>query len=209
MILLADNDVILKLARCDLYSEFFPAFGVTENDLRILITARHVLTSGRIRKRCDDASFLRLKAFLDSVQDIVTSPDENEMIALTEQPRIDTGEVVLFSVCPRIPNSFIATGDKRSLTGLAEASKSHPICSNLYTRLTGRIICFEQIVLRILDHCGFEMVRTRLISGRESDKVLAILLGSGLDASEASVRAGLESYIDNLREESGTLLYES
>ena len=62
MIVLADNDILLKLACCDLYAEFLSSFGATHSDVRILNTARHVLAKRQIRKRLDEDSFVRLSA---------------------------------------------------------------------------------------------------------------------------------------------------
>ncbi|HEX5270462.1 MAG TPA: hypothetical protein VFW33_08250 [Gemmataceae bacterium] len=206
MILLADNDIIFKLARCDLYDGFLGAFEVTTDEVFILNTCRFVLTSDRAEKRCDEASFARLREFLDSVNDIEQAPDANEMVALAEQPRIDAGEAVLFSICPAVPNSVLASGDKRSLCSLTEAAVSDAVCASVCNKLTGKVVCFEQIIGRVIDHQGFDAVRDRLIVGRECDKTLAIVLGGGLDATEESVREGLASYIGDLRRTTGGLL---
>jgi hypothetical protein len=206
VIVLADNDVLLKLACCDLYGELLAAFGVTTADVLILNTARFVLDTRKVRTRLDAASMDRLRAFLAAVQDVTIAPDPVEQVALAEQPRIDAGEAVLFSVAPLVPDSLLATGDKRSLLSLTEAATTNAVCAGLCARLAGKVVCFEQIIHRIVDHHGFESVRAKLIAGRESDRVLAILLGSGLDASEATVREGLASYVNDLRRGTGTLL---
>jgi len=62
------------------------------------------------------------------------------------------------------------------------------------------------MLLQILNHCGFDEIRGKLFAGRECDKALAILLGSGLETVEATFREGLISYIEDLRKNSGTLL---
>jgi len=147
-----------------------------------------------------------MKEFMRSVADIDSTPDPNEIISLAEQPRIDAGEAILFSVCPQLPNSLLATGDKRSLTSLLEAVAGNSVCGSVYARLAGKIVCFEQMLLQILNHCGFDEIRGKLFAGRECDKALAILLGSGLETVEATFREGLISYIEDLRKNSGTLL---
>jgi hypothetical protein len=204
VIVISDNDVLRKLACCDLFEEFLQAFGVSHNEVYILNTARPVLGSKRGKKRIDEAIFQRLTVFLDSVQIISTVPDPDEQVALTEQPNIDTGEAVLFSVTPTMADSLLATGDKRSLQSLAEANDA--VCRGLCQKLAGKVVCFEQVIWKILECKGFDAVRDKIILGRECDKVLAIILGSGLDASEASVREGLISYIDDLRKQTGLLL---
>jgi hypothetical protein len=204
VILISDNDVLRKLACCDLYAEFLSSFGVSHQDVHILNTARPVLTSNRVQKGIDAPSFQRLTAFLDAVQVVAMAPDPNELLSLTEQPNIDTGEAILFSVTPRMDDALLATGDKRSLQSLAKASDKS--CRGLCRKLLGKVICFEQILRKILDDSGFDGVRDKLVLGRECDKVLAIILGSGLNATEDAVREGLASYINDLRRQTGRLL---
>lgn len=206
MIVLADNDILLKLASCDLFGELLAAFGVSYSDIRVLPTARFALTREKKRKQVGDAAFGRLRTFLDQVRDIDVAPDPEEIAVLAEQPRIDPGEAVLFSVCPKIQDCEIFTGDKRSLTSLAEASVADVTCKNLSDRLSGKVVCFEQILLRVLDHSGFDAISSKLIAGRDCDKTLAIVLGSGLDATESVLREGLSSYIADLRRSTGVLL---
>lgn len=206
MIVLTDNDIILKLAWCDLFSEFLAVFEVSPGDVRILNTARHVLTSARIRKRVNDEGHSRLIAFLSIASDIDVEPDAEDVAALTEQPKIDLGEAVLFSICPMLTDTILVTGDKRSLRALQDASSTEAACARLCERLAGRVFCFEQIIERILTRFGFEAIRDRLIRGRECDQGLAFWLGSGLDANEASFREGLASYLNEVRQTSGSLL---
>jgi hypothetical protein len=204
VIVISDNDVLLKLACCDLYAEFLSSLGVSHQDVHILNTARPVLTSNRVQKGIDAPSFQRLTAFLDAVQVVALAPDPNELLALTEQPNIDTGEAILFSVTPRMDDALLATGDKRSLQSLAGTNDA--ACRALCQKLAGKVVCFEQVLWKILDGAGFDAVRDKLVSGRECDKVLAIALGSGLNATEDGVREALTSYIDDLRDQTGLLL---
>lgn len=208
MIVLADNDILLKLARCDLFDEFLAAFGVSAAAVRILKTARFSVTSSKHRKRIGDASFALLTTFLASLADIDTTPDPAVIAALTEQTdkNIDAGEAALFAVCPLVPDSVVVTGDKKSLAGLAAAAAEDAVCKELCQSLAGKIVCFEQVLGRILDRFGFEAVRERLIDGRECDRGLALWLGSGLDATEATFLEGLTSYLRDARQQSGNLL---
>lgn len=194
MIVLADNDILLKLARCDLFDEFLTAFAVTAADLRVLRTARFSVTTARHRKRIGDASFARLTAFLAAVADVDADPDPAAVAALTEQTdkNIDAGEAVLFAVCPLVPDSVIVTGDKKSLAGLAAAGAEEATCTALCRSLAGRMFCFEQVLARVLDRFGFDAVRQKLIDGRECNRRLALWLGSVLDATAARFRERLD-----------------
>jgi hypothetical protein len=204
VIVIADNDVLKKLACCDLYAEFLAAFKVAIDQVHILNTARAALSAKRHRKQMDEASFQRLTGFLRAAKVITTAPDPDEQLALTEQQNIDDGEAVLFSIAAKDKSSRLATGDKRSLCSLASAKDT--TCRRICKKLAGRVTCFEQIICTILDSARFDAVRDRLIMGRECDKVLAVVLGSGLDTLEETVREGLRSYINDLRNQSGALL---
>ncbi len=208
MIVLADNDILLKLARCDLFDKFLAAFAVTAADLRVLRTARFSVTTPKHRKRVGDASFARLTAFLAAVADVDADPDPAAVAALTEQTgkNIDAGEAVLFALCPLVPDSVIVTGDKKSLAGLAAAGSEVATCAALCRSLAGRVFCFEQVLARVLDRFGFDAVRQKLIDGRECDCGLTLWLGWGLDATEVTFRDGLTSYLQEVRRTAGTLL---
>ncbi len=208
MIVLADNDILFKLARCDLFGEFLAAFGITTVDVRIVRATRFSVRSTKHQKRIGDASYARLVAFLEAVADLDIAPDPVATAALTEQTdkNIDAGEAVLFATCPLIEGSAIVTGDKRSLVGLVAAAGTDAVCESLCVKLAGRVYCFEQILDRILDRVGFDAIRQRLIDGRECDRGLALWLGSGLDTTEAGFRDGLTSFLNNARQSSGQLL---
>ena len=79
-------------------------------------------------------------------------------------------------------------------------------CQSICRRLAGKVVCFEQVVLRIIDRMGFDAVRTKVIPARHCDTALRAVFGSGLEAKEGSVRDGLAAYIAHLRGETGSLL---
>jgi len=62
------------------------------------------------------------------------------------------------------------------------------------------------MLLRIIDHIGFEAVRQKLIDGRNCDGGLRLWLGSTFDANEIDFRTGLMSYLAISARKSGTLL---
>ena len=54
MILLADTDLLLKLAQCDLLGAFLVAFDVTASDLAIVRRSRFSINSPKHRKKLGD-----------------------------------------------------------------------------------------------------------------------------------------------------------
>jgi hypothetical protein len=85
-------------------------------------------------------------------------------------------------------------GDKRSLRALAETRTCRPIA----LRLSGRVICLEQIVRRVIGHFGFAHAREKVVPARACDTALRAVFGSGFDAAEENVLIGLDSYINEL-----------
>lgn len=117
---------------------------------------------------------------------------------------IDAGEAILFSATAAYPDSLLATSDKRSLIALSGADGA--VCQRVRERLAGRVICFEQTLLRVMNAVGFDLVRTRVVPARNCDTALRAVFGSGLEATEPGVRDGLTQYVADLRGQTGALL---
>jgi hypothetical protein len=137
------------------------------------------------------------------VREISQSRLPAEQIALAEVEGIDPGEQVLFGATAYYDTFLLATGDKRCLRALAADSA----CRSIYERLSGRVCCLEQIVSLLIPHFGFEEVRSRIVPARECDTALKAAFGSGLAAEEPPVLQHLANRINELRAETGALLY--
>lgn len=210
MICLSDNDFLKKLAVCDLLSEAMDALETNFGEVYVLNTARHVLLKPLkkpeiAKTRLGEAVYERISQFLDRAQtlNVVLAPDEQRLFE--DIPAIDPGEAVLFSATAHFPNCLLATGDKSCLRALAGNSNCQIVCQ----RLTNRVVCFEQVILRIIDRSGFTVVREKVIPAFGCDTALRAVFGSGLEATEETVRAGLTSYVTDLRRHTGALLVES
>lgn len=208
MICLTDNDIILKLACCDLLSEAIAAVGVTLADVFVLNSAVHKLLSpkkpGKGKVKQSEPEYERLRAFFAAVQVIDVAPPPDEQLAFNDVIGIDPGEAVLFSAMGVYADCILATSDKRSLIALCGASGE--VCLSVRHRLKGRVICFEQTILRIIDRMGFAPVLEKVVPARHCDTGLRAVFGSGLSATESGVREGLSSYIENLRRQTFEIL---
>lgn len=93
MICLADNDIVKKLAICDLLDEALLALDVSYSDVMVLPTARFSLGVAKnvekTRARLGGSTFDRLKSFLDSVTEIRVDPDRSEQLLLEDVMCID------------------------------------------------------------------------------------------------------------------------
>jgi hypothetical protein len=173
----------------------------------VLPSTRHVLLKpiknpDKAKARLGEVVYDRLRLFLDSVQVVSVAPAPEEQVIFEDIVGIDTGEAILFSASAYYSDFLLATSDKNSLRALSANAACQAIC----LRLAGKVICFEQIVLRLLDHFGFDPTRHKLVPARHCDTVLRALFGSGLEATEDNVRSGLASYIMELRNQTGALL---
>lgn len=207
MICLSDNDFIRKLAACDLLEEMLAALEITRDQVFILPTARYVLLKPfknpeQAKIRLGEAVYERLKSFLESVTALNVAPSPEEQQMLDDVVGIDAGEAVLYSSTAHFADFLVATSDKTSLRALA----AHSACDAISQRLNGRVLCFEQMILLIMDRIGFEALRAKVVPALHCDTSLRAVFGSGLSADETNVRTALASYIEHLRGETGGVL---
>ncbi len=198
-----DNDVIHKLAACDLLREAL-------QDLRV--DAAFVLATARFKfylkspekgaKRYGQSVHKRISNFVASARAITEEPNAEDIEVLNAVLGIDQGEAILFATVSRTSEDILLTGDKRSLIALAEHAGSQSICA----RLAGRVLCLEQVVQRIVSGRGFEHVRERVAPSVACDTVLQIIFREGLATTEAHAAEGLSSYVSDLRAKTGGLL---
>jgi hypothetical protein len=206
VIAFVDNDIIVKLAALDLCDEAFRALGLRDGDIQVLPTAKFRLYVAKNREkgilRWGAETHGRIRAFLSQVGETPGSPDRDDEQSLANILGVDAGEAILFSAASRIPDSRMVTGDKRSIAALA----SEPKCKELVQKLAGRVVCLEQVVRDTIDKLGFATVLPRVTPGIHQDNTLGIVFSSGILTPETHVRDGLQSYIEDLRKDSGGML---
>jgi hypothetical protein len=198
-----DNDVLLKLSAFDLFPATMAALGVT--DVRVLTTAKYrlgVTRPDRGEAKLGAAVFARLRATFEGVRDVEGEPSAEVLSPLTEVPGIDQGEAILFASAAAEPGTLLASGDKRSLIALATDAR----CAALARSLAGRVLCFEQAVLAAIRIVGYEHTRARIAPERTRDKVIDIAFSRGLETSKENAVEAIESYIRDLRAQTGSLL---
>jgi hypothetical protein len=199
VIILSDNDIIYKLAACDLLDEALIVLDVTHTDVYVLPTAKYKFgitrNPARAEARYGPAAVARMRDFLTKVHelDVVGPPEELQLLA--EIDGIDAGEAVLFAATAGFDNYLLATGDKNSLRTMV----SNPTCQPIARRLSGHVVCLEQIVMRVIAHFGFVYVKDKVVPARSCDTALRAAFGSGDAATESNVLSALEAYINELR----------
>ena len=205
MLCLADNDIILKLVACDLLDEALVALNVAESDVRVLATLKFRLRRPGTQwlNKYGQPVIDRALAFVKRIETIA-EVDVNEQARLITVREIDEGEATLFAASNKLTEYFIATGDKRCLVALASAEN----CKQTVNRLRNKVICLEQIVLRMIAQHGFEAVKAKAILALGCDTALAAVFGAGEEATQTNVLEALNHYVQRLREQTGRLLVE-
>lgn len=207
MIAFVDNDIIVKLAALDMLDEAIRALGASKTDLFVLSTAKFKLgvagkNQVRARARYGDAVYERVAAFVTSARELVDEPDPLDAEVLTGVAGIDGGEGILISAVSRQADALLATGDKKALVALSGAQT----CAAIAARAAGRFVCLEQLLEQAMDGVDFNKFLPRVLPGTTCDQAIRAVFGSGSMATEAGVRAGLASYVADLRRQTGNLL---
>jgi hypothetical protein len=196
--ILLDNDVIHKLGYCNLLDDFLSLLKLDEIQIYVLETAEYVLKN-KTKKAGQEACFDRIKSFLTIVKKY-TNPDEKIIGELEKNIGIDAGEAILISALIVHKKSVFITGDKRCLKTLAESAFYKANASQLLEKA----ICFEQIILWLIEKFGFDQIYPKVHCAKEIDKALRSIFTSS--ATEESVKEGLNSYIKWLKAGTSDLL---
>jgi hypothetical protein len=206
-----DNDVILKLVACNLFSEAISSLGLEETDLRVLTSAKSVFRKNReIRKTHPENVIDSAIAIVERCSNIpLVAPNEelaeirlNEIDQLQTIEGIDPGEQIIISATRFEESFYVTTGDKRWTTALTNA----PQLAEIRERLIGRVICFEQLIFKLIETQGFDEVLARVLPARYCDTALRTAFGSGEKCAEENVKLALQGYIEHLQKETKGLL---
>ncbi len=202
MIALLDNDVVLKLARYDLFDHLIRIIGEIA-DIRILSTLRYKFRLRHPEKALafctTKEAYDRLCTFVDSVQ-AMEKPENDEIIArLGDVPSIDPGEALLFAYNLWKPESLTYIGDKRAITALGKGAD----ISDVTALIQGRVKCFEQIMAEFLIQSGVEVIQAKVQSAPGCDTTMDICFRA---QTIVDVLTGLISYYQHLSENCNGIL---
>jgi hypothetical protein len=196
MIVLSDNDILHKLAVCDLFDEFLAYMQTPAKSIVILPTCIFKL---RTLLRMQPQALARLEKFCVSVTSLVDDQIETAVLDTITATGADAGEAILAAKVATTPGAYLVTGDKRAINALSTLPAG-PVRS----ALAGRILCFEELILGIMQLHSFEAIAPKLIAGSACDGVLRIAFGLG--RSEVHAKSCLTSYANELRLGSAYLL---
>lgn len=207
MVVLADNDILLKLGACRLLDDLPRLLETTRSKLYVPPTARFKIRGSKetLASLYTKEGVERALDFIEAVSELSGDDPDGEQALLTDVEGIDAGEAVLFAETQRFDDFRLLTGDKNSLRALVEA----PGLDATKTRLAGRVFCFEQLMLRFIDVLGFETVCRLVDPVRSCDGVLDMAFDDGAQTTQERATRYLEKRTpDDLRVASERLLAE-
>lgn len=201
---LIDNDVILKLASCDLFWEGMDSLGLDKSNIRVLSTARlYFQNSSRVGKNYPEKGRLAAIQIACECSSIPGACAE-ELILFSDIEGLDPGETDLITYGSTLNCCYVVSGDKRWPTVLANAERLDPYCK----KLSKKVICLEQIVLRLVRSRDFKTLLPNLMQLGDVDKAMKYVFYSGLETKCESALEGLCSYIADLKRGTGSLLID-
>lgn len=182
-----------------LFWEAIASLEVTEGDLRVLDTARPVFQNSSSLKRRYPGEIRNAAISISKQCQKLSDIDIDLFNFLLQFDDIDQGEATLIAGIWQETAFWLVTGDKRAIA-------NEPKCEEIRQKLKGRVICLEQLILKLLKIHEFVFIRDRVISAIEYDVTLKSCFGSDIKATRENVILSLEGYITDVRRNSGDLL---
>lgn len=186
MIVLADNDLILKLAQCGLLNDLPQLLGVDAlHEIFVSSTAKfQLLPKNEVKalsKAGNEATLHSIKEFLGKVAVIPEVQDESVLVRMEGIPGIDFGEQQLLAAMLELDHPLLVTGDKRALMAVANNEAE---LSDISRSLQDRVLTFESAILLALTAFGFPNVKQRLLGNPKPDSMLKLVLKDGMQEKE-------------------------
>ena len=178
MIVLSDNDVILKLAQCNLLSQLPVVFNQPPNRSSLTLLLVFSFCRKTLIKRSGSGSqvvYEQVGAFIESVQDIPEVQDSQLIELLGSVPGIDVGEQLLLASCIENPEAIFMTGDRRCLTAIVA---NQPALSVIHQRLLDAVVTFESSLLLCVHGTDQAQVYENLVSNPKPDGMLKLALSN-------------------------------
>ncbi len=200
-----DNDILIKGACYGLLDDLITPVG-GESPVGVLGAARFLVPK-QIRKKellgDPAAAVQRFELWLAGNEVLEPSASEGELAALLEASAqrmalpLDAGESQLLAIVVSRTLPSLATGDKRCI----EAVERLLDVVDAISCVVGRIKCLEQLVLvAVCGTAAATRIRSAICGEPGIDKTLSICFGcKSPEVSEDSIKAGLDSYISDLR----------
>lgn len=207
MILLTDNDILIKLSQCDLVGEALTVFECDLPQCYVLDTAKYSLFLNNpdkcIAKRVGNAqAYDRLCELVQGCSQLGAAEENIEFLEeLSRMENVDPGEQALLLHAHQLHHSgepfWLTTGDRKALLGVHGSDSE--IAKAI---LRQRVECTESLVLKIINLHGFDAINNKVSSAApvtdRFDSVLRMAFGNGRDIQHA--RECLQNFLGPIAE---------
>lgn len=191
MIVLADNDVLLALAQCDLVDEALTVLNCSFADCYVLGEAPYSLYLNNPTKCVDKrlgnpSAFERLCQVVDSCKKLGAADENIELLEqLMHLDGVHDGELQLTLHAENLHSQSapftMTTGDKTFLSAIY-----HSDCTLAKAILYQRVECLESLLVKAIGIYGHEHITAKVGYGKETttnakkfDTVLSMAFGNG------------------------------
>ena len=199
MIYFSDRDVVSKLAACGFLPLIASLLGKPEESLEIRYLASLKYSLSRPGRKLANKTYQRhLEKFCQSHRSIDGSTNlhrEQELLSGS----MDPGEAVLFAEAEETGDTVV-TGDKVAL-------KAYRRVSNSAQRSKIKVVCWEQLLLRVHETQGYEALMAGCCEGIECDKMLLLAFSNGLATLEDHALDCLHSHLRDVEKHSSDILF--
>lgn len=144
-------------------------------------------------------SHAALEGFCDSnlILDVTGSIDREQELL---DGGMDPGEALLFAEAEHT-GGIVVTGDKRAL-------KDYKKLSNATQRGRLKVICWEQLLLRVHRTQGYEQLKAGCCESVSCDGLVSLAFSGGLATAEKDALEAINSYLKGVAEHSGDILFD-
>lgn len=198
-----DVDILLKLAACNLLDDLHALLDVKASEAQVLETAVYKIMGLGKKGRYPEQIVARAIAFCEAhspIPQLAQTEVVKELVSIGRG--MDAGEVILFASAMNTPESRVVTGDKRAMRSLGRLGKRNIFVSGL----KGRVICFEELLLRFHEYRGYESLRAHCHEGAEYEGVLRLAFRAGLATERSEALEGIYSAWRSLNMETSEIL---
>lgn len=197
MILLTDNDILIKLAQCNLTREWLDSINSSLNDCFILNEAPYSLllnSPDKSIKRItgSKSAYEKLCELVGSCKKLgIAEENLNLLEELGRTEHVDAGELALLlhahSLHSKGDSFTYTSGDKRCLEGILRSPYD-----TMKQILKNRVDCTESIFLRLVETYGHSHITQQVIDARQNctekkfDGLLSLAFGNGRDINHTT-----------------------
>ena len=198
MIYISDVDVVLKLARCGFLPYLPELLGVPKDAICIQYLASLKARLIRPNKKLTNAAYQKHLAEFCTANQIIDAAGEITRQEELLQSGMDPGEAILFAEA-EATCGIVVTGDKRALTHYAKHSTPAQ-------RAKLRVVCWEQLLLRVHQLKGYEELKRGGCEYLE-EGLLSLAFSSGQATQEEQALEAIRSYLNHVKKSAADFLF--